>query len=537
MELMEESEHEIEKQITMECIKKRRKGCTSVDCGEEAEVFVVGMLADGVFKDAHVVGKIVRGKVGDVNFVRIDHLKRPRSGATAVSSMGMWLLSVKDNAFAEDVENMDAMRNVKCQKKSWKADNFTQGQNKQRQGQNLAGRIMAGPFDFNDEEIKEALQNNDIASAVEKINDYLDQLDQIPLNVAVTGVSGSGKSTFVNAFRGISNKDEGAAPTGPVETTKVVTSYPHPVYPNVLLWDLPGIGTTTFLAAEYLKKVEFEKFDFFIIISADRFRENDVKLAKEIQRMGKKFYFVRSKIDHNIRDEENSQRDFNAEQTLGKIKNDCIQGLKDQGFENPQVFLVSSPELHLYDFHLLEETLEKELPAHKRAALLFAMPNISLEIINKKKEALQANILFIAFISSIVACVPVPGLSLVVDLSILGTTAKKYKDTLGLDDRSLQNLARSAKVPVEELRAEMLSPLAREKIETELIVRILCTSSAQLALIAAEEGFRVIPVIGSFIAGNLSCVSTYNALTLFLDMLADNAQRVFKRALGLDTSE
>ncbi|XP_049918402.1 T-cell-specific guanine nucleotide triphosphate-binding protein 2-like [Epinephelus moara] len=176
---------------------------------------------------------------------------------------------------------------------------------------------MDNPFDYASiADFKEELLTNGPVSAAAKIHDYLDQQDNIPLNIGITGESGSGKSTFVNAFRGIDNRDEGAAPTGCVETTLEATPYPHPNYPNVTLWDLPGIGTPNFSASEYLQSVEFEMFDFFIIISADRFRENDVKLVQEIQRMQKKFYFVRSKIDHNLRDEEDSQRDFTTQKGL-----------------------------------------------------------------------------------------------------------------------------------------------------------------------------------------------------------------------------
>ncbi|KAF1373431.1 hypothetical protein PFLUV_G00238790 [Perca fluviatilis] len=222
--------------------------------------------------------------------------------------------------------------------------------------------------------IQKELQTNESAPAAAMAQTYLDKLDIVPLNIAITGESGSGKSTFVNAFRGIRNSDkERAAPTGVKETTTDVTSYPHPNYPNITLWDLPGIGTTKFPADKYLKLVKFKRYDFFIIMSADRFRENDVKLAKEIQKMKKKFYFVRSKIDHNIRDEEETQgSEFNEEETLKEIREDCIQGLVEGRVESPQVFLVSSFKLHLYDFRLLEKTLEEELPALKRNALLLA---------------------------------------------------------------------------------------------------------------------------------------------------------------------
>lgn len=174
--------------------------------------------------------------------------------------------------------------------------------------------------------IETALEKNDIPSAVSAITKYLEDINNQPLNIAVTGESGSGKSTFVNVFRGIDNRDKEAAPTDVVETTRKPEPYPHPRHPNVILWDLPGIGTTRFPAHEYLNYVEFKKYDFFIILSADRFRENDAKLAQEIRKMGKKFYFVRSKIDQDIYAAKRSQREYDEEKTLQKIREDCIQG-------------------------------------------------------------------------------------------------------------------------------------------------------------------------------------------------------------------
>ncbi|KAF1388619.1 hypothetical protein PFLUV_G00092170 [Perca fluviatilis] len=333
---------------------------------------------------------------------------------------------------------------------------------------------MDNPHD--DEQIAESkkeLETNGAAAATAMIQTYLDKLDNVQLNIAITGESGPGKSSFVNAFRGIPNSDkERAAPTGFTETTTDVTPYPHPNYPNVTLWDLPGIGTTKFPAEEYLKKVEFKRFDFFIIISADRFTENDVKLAEEIQKMGKKFYFVRSKIDHNIRDEKRDQgSEFNEEKTLKEMREECIKGLKGR-VESPQVFLVASRDLRLYDFHLLKKTLEEELPAHKRYVLLLALPNVSCEII-KKKEALQARIKYLAGASALGAAVPIPGLSVAIDMIMIAYTISQYQATFGLDSESLQRLAQTVGMPLDELRAVMTSPLAGKEINKDLINRIL----------------------------------------------------------------
>ncbi|XP_028254138.1 interferon-inducible GTPase 5-like [Parambassis ranga] len=393
-----------------------------------------------------------------------------------------------------------------------------------------------------EEEIKEALQNNEQNLAVEKINAFLEELNNISLNITVTRECGSGKSTFVNAFRGIKNGDEGAAPTGCVETTTEVTAYHHPNYPNVVLWDLPGIGTTNwhppgFRADKYLDNVGLDKFDFFIIISATRFTENNVKLAREIQKMKKKFYFVRCKIDSDLYNEEQDfKTKFDREKTLMEIRQNCIQNLKAEGLTSPEVFLVSSFKLGKFDFPLLQKTLERQIPRHKRDALLFAMPTINSEIITKKKEVFQSSIKYHALVSAAIAAVPVPDLSFAVDLTLLLRVLKEYILELGLDKSSLERLAASSDVPYDDLRSVIKSPLAAEKITCELILKALTALAGTAVLMAAEEGSRFIPIFGIPVAMGLSFTTTYRALNHFLDVLAEDAQRVFIKALGVDTS-
>ncbi len=183
------------------------------------------------------------------------------------------------------------------------------------------------------EHIKELISTQDLPTAVNTIKEFLEKQDLVELNVGVTGESGSGKSTFVNAFRGLGDEEEGSAPTGPVETTMKPEAYLHPKYKTVKVWDLPGIGTPRFKADEYLKLVEFERYDFFIIIASERFRECHTQLAKEITRMGKKFYFVRSKIDSDIVAEKR-KKNFNQKKTLESIREDCKKGYLFSSYYN-----------------------------------------------------------------------------------------------------------------------------------------------------------------------------------------------------------
>ncbi|KAK7124548.1 hypothetical protein R3I94_018802 [Phoxinus phoxinus] len=217
--------------------------------------------------------------------------------------------------------------------------------------------------------LKEPISTQYFTSALDKIKDFFKWQDLVELNIGVTGESGSGKSTFVNALRGLGDEEEGSAETGPVETTIESKDYLHPKYKNVKVWDLPGIGTPNFKADEYLKLVQLERYDFFIIITSDRFRKCHTQLAKEIKRMGKKFYFVRSKIDSCI-NAEKRKKNFDQKKTLDTIRGDYENDLRKIGIEDPVVFLISGWEIGKYDFNLLQERMEKELPQHKRRVLL-----------------------------------------------------------------------------------------------------------------------------------------------------------------------
>nr|XP_023675995.1 interferon-inducible GTPase 5-like [Paramormyrops kingsleyae] len=385
-----------------------------------------------------------------------------------------------------------------------------------------------------DEEVKdirEALENSTLATAAEKIQDYFNQLDHTTLNIAITGESGSGKSTFVNAFRGIRNDDEiNGAPTGPVQTTMDAKSYPHPKHPTVQLWDLPGIGTPKFKADTYLQDVKFERYDFFIIIASERFRSNDVQLALEIQKMKKCFYFVRSKIDNDI-SAEKQKKTFDRDKTLKTIRDDCMKGLKEQGLTSPTVFLISSFELGGYDFPLLEETMAKELPKHKRHVFLLSLPNTTLKIIEKKKAALMADIWKTALLSGAMAAIPIPGLSVAVDVTILVKEISRYYKAFCLDDDSLRNLSGRTGVPFEDLKSVLKSPLINKEITADVVINLLFKAAGG-GLMLLEYLVSNIPVFGSLAAGGISFGTTYYMLKTCLNELAEDSQRVLMKAFG-----
>ncbi|XP_015686387.1 interferon-inducible GTPase 5 [Protobothrops mucrosquamatus] len=380
------------------------------------------------------------------------------------------------------------------------------------------------------EDLKRDLDEGSIPKVAAEYKEHLNKMNNLPLNIAITGHSGSGKSSFVNAFRGVSDDDHEAAKVGTVEETRKPEVYPHPSFPNIKLWDLPGIGTPQFQAMEYLKKVQFEKYDVFIIVTSTDFTENDALLAKEIQRMRNKFYFVCTKIDATIEGEKR-KGNFNMEKTLETLRNYWENIFRRATDFSARVFLISSWEVHMYDFPLLKETMAAELPDHKKNILTLAVHIFSKKVLMKKKELMESYIKKVAWLSCICGAVPVPGLSMTCDIVILVDTLKYFCKVFGLDDQSLRFLATQTGKEFKELKSAIKKTPLGNVIDAELVFSLLMRSSAWVAVSVVELALDFIPVIGSVFGGASSYVITYRFLNSFLDDALEDAQNVLAKFL------
>lgn len=371
--------------------------------------------------------------------------------------------------------------------------------------------------------IQSFVQEGDIQKTISTITAALADIEKAPLSIAVTGETGAGKSTFINALRGIGHEDMESARNGVVEITMDRQPYTHSKFPNVTIWDLPGVGTTTFKPEKYLKDMKFQEYDFFVIVSSTRFRENDAQLAKAIARMKKNFYFVRTKIDSDLWNEEKCRpKTYNKEKILEHIRKNCVENLQKADVDSSRVFLVSSIEVAQFDFPRLESTLLKELPAHKRHVFMQCLPNVTEAAIDRRKDVLKQKIWLEALKSGALATIPMMSF-FKDDIEELEKTLNYYRSCFGLDDKSLENMASELSLPVEKLLSIIQSPhlLSSETDEPvgEKLVKYL---------------EKIFAVTGGLIATGLYFRKSFYLQNYFLDIVSDDAKTLLKKRVFLE---
>lgn len=362
------------------------------------------------------------------------------------------------------------------------------------------------------------LTKGDIQGAKSAIIDALKNIDDIPINIAVTGESGAGKSSFINALRGIGHEERGAAKTGVVETTMERYPYKHPNMPNVVFWDLPGIGTTNFPPKTYLEKMKFYEYDFFIIISATRFKKNDIDLAKAISMMKKEFYFVRTKVDSDLKNEEECKpRTFDREKVLQDIRLNCVRNFKENYMDEPPIFLISNRNFSDYDFPIMMDKLISDLPVYKRHNFMLSLPNITDSAIEKKQQFLKQKIWLEAFAADLLSIIPSLSFILDSDLEILEKSMKLYRTVFGVDDESLQSLARDWQMPVDQVEDMMKSPKVFKPTDEETVQERLSRYYEEFCL-----------ANGYLVTKNLYLREIFYLKFYFLDMVTEDSKTLLR---------
>lgn len=403
-------------------------------------------------------------------------------------------------------------------------------------------------------------------SGISGLNAYakekLEEWKNTPVKLAVVGNSGVGKSSFINKIRNMTPKNSRNHPqyakvgSGVVGTMEP-TEYEFPDNSQIKIWDIPGAGTTDVSIKTYHEQMEFSKFDAFIILSAERFTENDAKIAEEIKKMGKPFYFGKTKMDLVMKsDQEENGDDFSEAQTREKIIVDSRKNLGD-GYEEEKIYLLSKTNKDTYttddeetftfefpDNENIKVGLVEDLPDKAKAALVLTLSAKSTQLLSEKVKELKKRIWWSACLSGAVAAAPVPGLSLAVDLQIIAKEALFQIKQLGIDGDTMKERAKMLGITTNQFVVKIKS-IAREGASNSLFAELILTlvdflqhedlfkmnstrmlltallqSATFLAVLVAEEAtesaLKFVPIIGSIAGAILSSGTTITILSILL---------------------
>ncbi|XP_069762059.1 interferon-inducible GTPase 5-like [Narcine bancroftii] len=330
---------------------------------------------------------------------------------------------------------------------------------------------------FNMEEL-ERLKTNYNAGGLEavipEIKTKLEDLKNTQLNIAVTGEKRAGKSTFIAAMVGFEISEEGKVGYNETSTEPIV--YPHPNLPTIHFAELPGIDSCNLPLTEYLKMVNVQKYDLFIIVSECLFKGNEGVFAKAIQQEGKQLYFVQSKVDDRLPPMEVNGAALNKE--IQTMRMDCVATLEEMGITAPSIFLISSFHPNDYDFPTLKDTIVNDLLNVKKIAFLLSLPNVTSKVIEEKKKMLEKRIWMTASLAGAMGAVPVPGMSFATGIGLLVAGLVYLWYHRDLRDKCMQRLADISGKPLAQLKTKIHLPgkISRTLIRVALgVIAVACT--------------------------------------------------------------
>ncbi|EPS93839.1 hypothetical protein FOMPIDRAFT_91969 [Fomitopsis schrenkii] len=196
------------------------------------------------------------------------------------------------------------------------------------------------------------------------------RLDYHPgfFHVAVAGVSGSGKSSLINAFRGLRNKDVRAALTSVVETTSEVVRYPDPRTDTPYVWyDVPGAGTLSTPDWQYFDNQGLYIFDCIVVVFGERFTDIEIAILRNCVRFQIPSFIVRSKSKQHIANiandmggdqDDDDDEEFKRARSVAKARLQHIEATRNGGATQLEHAGLPAQKVYLVDKDALVEAVK-----------------------------------------------------------------------------------------------------------------------------------------------------------------------------------
>ena len=289
--------------------------------------------------------------------------------------------------------------------------------------------------------------------------------------------------------------------------------------------------TDNFPAKTYFQDLKLNEYDTFLILTNTRFTEDDIELARQINEQGKKYFFIRSKIDQDVRSaKRSSPESFDEADVLAKIRSECSEKLGGLLTNKEKIFLISChgfekcrEESHeergkrydeKYQLEALIKANRDALHQNQQDAMIRLLEKASRAALEEKVKVLGGDIWKTSEKSGAAAVVPVVSIS--VDVWLIKEELKRYKTELGIPEEKSDQFKK-------------LDPTTKAKVSVTLKLLTEFTAKGIGALAVGyavetkiEQVFSFLPA-GLLIACPLSGITTYKVLDYILKTTADTA--------------
>lgn len=352
--------------------------------------------------------------------------------------------------------------------------------------------------------------------------EYLDLLlktakdqSQLPVAVSVCGQSGVGKSSLINALRGVMHDDADAAPTDVTECTVEPQVYRHS---GSLLayWDNPG-----FVGIEAV-----QRGDIALIVTATRFKPSDAEMVRYCIANKKPFIVVRTKTDLDIENDKRSKPKLwkagsrDADTVLHQIRQNMHRNLLDLGVTdldcNRRVFLVNSQSgLARYDLPDLQQHIKDSLPNAKAMEFLRVAPCISAALVEQKRQLFKQESFWTTFWCFIGGAQPIPGIGLSINMGWMFWWRKELALAFGFDHWSIHRT-------MENFAAEGVDPGDIPKTAARVVGLFLnCAGLTAIEAATLYSGVKFVPVVGFAVGGVANRELMRTTVLAMIDEAAD----------------
>lgn len=225
------------------------------------------------------------------------------------------------------------------------------------------------------------------------------------------------------------------------------------------------------------------------------------------------FFMIRSQIDIDLLKKKQVLRPgsvLNEDEVVETVRMELQKYV-----QNKPVYLISGclNMIDRWDFEKLQLAITTELPDIKKNALTLSLQGYTTELIQRKYSLMEERIVYYAALSALGAVIPVGGVSIAVDTSLLLVMVREFADGFMLSADQLQALHGEISQTSEIVQ---LLNLAGNMMTQQFIMESMSLFATETVV---EELSRFIPIIGTGIAASLSFIVTYKMAKKILDEL------------------